>query len=238
MPTLATAIAPVVALVSQTNYQHYLDTLLHTRMGDNRGPAGAQHDLARSNIFNHFTSLGLQTQLDPFPYQEQTFYNVVGVLPGTTARSNEVYIASGHYDSVDNPGADDDASGVAGVMEAARVLSQYRFGATVIFIAFDLEEVDLVGSKSFATQHQSNSIGGVVSLDMIAHNSNAGNATAIYGKAEVINKGSNSSFGRRLDDIVPVTVKLVAFQVYPLHLLVRHSPPDWILSTIQATRHR
>ena len=181
MSKLAAAVAPVVALVSQTNYQRYLDTLLYTRLGDNRGPAGAQHDLARSNIFNHFTSLGLQTRLDPFPYQEQTFYNVVGVLPGTSARSNETYIVCGHYDSVDNPGADDDASGVAGVMEAARVLSQYRFGATVVFIAFDLEEVDLVGSKSYASQHQTNYIGGVVSLDMIAHNSNAGNAAAIYG---------------------------------------------------------
>ena len=181
LPKLASALAPVVALVNQTNYQRYLDTLLYTHMGDNRGPGGAQHDLARSNIFSHFTSLGLQTRLDPFPYQEQTFYNVVGVLPGTTARSNETYIVCGHYDSVDNPGADDDASGVAGVMEAARVLSQYRFGATVVFIAFDLEEVDLVGSKSYASQHQTDYIGGVVSLDMIAHNSNAGNATAIYG---------------------------------------------------------
>jgi hypothetical protein len=101
-------------------------------------------------------------------------YNVVAVLPGTTNREQRI-IVSGHYDSlnmtrapgepapnpgdppglardpnVDAPGVTDDASGTACVMELARVLSQYQFEKTLIFIAFAGEEQGLIGSTLYA----------------------------------------------------------------------------------------
>jgi hypothetical protein len=174
-------VAAVVNQVSQTNYQHYLDNVLYTRTGDDRGLEGAQHDMAQTNLFNLFVSFGLQTRLESFTYQDRTCYNVVGVLPGTTSRSNECYLVGAHYDSVNNPGADDNASGVAGVLEAARVLSQYQFGATLVFIAFDAEEVGLLGSKAYASNHLSDAIGGMISLDMISFNTLPENQAGIYG---------------------------------------------------------
>jgi len=84
--------------------------------------------------------------------------NVVAVQRGTTDPDRYILI-TGHYDSrvtdvlndtSDAPGADDDGSGVAAVLEAARVLSHYRFGATVVYAALAGEEQGLFGGKGLA----------------------------------------------------------------------------------------
>lgn len=172
----------VVNLVSSSSYRSYLDTQLYTHTGDNRGLGGAQHDPARANVFDHFTGVGLSASLAPFSYSGSTYYNVVGVQRGIT-RPNDVLIVGAHYDSAGTPGADDNASGVAGVMEAARVLAQFRFEATLVFAAFDREEQGLIGSTAFAAAHSGDHILGMVSLDMIAYNPGAANAASIYGRS-------------------------------------------------------
>ncbi|HEX6983598.1 MAG TPA: M28 family metallopeptidase [Balneolaceae bacterium] len=88
--------------------------------------------------------------------------NVVAVLPGTQLESKDrMYVVSGHYDSrvsdVMNdtayaPGANDDASGTAAVMELARVMSDYEFDATIVFMAVAGEEQGLLGSTHYAEQ--------------------------------------------------------------------------------------
>jgi acetylornithine deacetylase/succinyl-diaminopimelate desuccinylase-like protein len=94
--------------------------------------------------------------------QPTTITNVVATLRGTQPESsNRLYVVSGHYDSMctsptdaacDAPGANDDASGVAAVLEMARVMSKYSFDATVIFMAVAGEEQGLLGSTHFAEQ--------------------------------------------------------------------------------------
>jgi len=73
--------------------------------------------------------------------------------------ANRIIVVSGHYDSrasnaldatSDAPGADDDGSGTALVLELARVMSKYRFDATIVFIAFAGEEQGLYGSTAWA----------------------------------------------------------------------------------------
>jgi hypothetical protein len=88
--------------------------------------------------------------------------NVVATLRGTQPESaNRLYVVSGHYDSMctsptnaecDAPGANDDASGTAAVLEMARVMSKYEFEATIIFMAVAGEEQGLVGSTYFAEE--------------------------------------------------------------------------------------
>lgn len=84
--------------------------------------------------------------------------NVLGFQRGTTD-PNRYIIVSGHLDSrasdvmnatIDAPGAVDDASGVAVVLEAARVLSGHRFAATILYVAVSGEEQGLVGSAALA----------------------------------------------------------------------------------------
>ena len=102
-----------------------------------------------------------------------TSQNVIGTLTGTDAAQGIVYMG-GHYDSVAfAPGANDDASGVAATLEAARVLATngHRTKATLKFIAFGSEETGLNGSFEYvaANEAEVSSKGlGMVNLDMIA----------------------------------------------------------------------
>jgi acetylornithine deacetylase/succinyl-diaminopimelate desuccinylase-like protein len=86
--------------------------------------------------------------------------NVFATLRGTTD-PERIYVVSGHYDSMcqdpsdgkcDAPGANDDASGTAAVIEMARVMSKRKFDATIIFMAVAGEEQGLLGARHFAEQ--------------------------------------------------------------------------------------
>ena len=170
----------IVNQVSQATYSYYLDDVLYTHLGDNR-QWGPEHDLAQSNIYGEFESFGLDTNLHPFEYGGSTYYNVVGAHYGTV-RPDDIYILGAHYDSKNGPGADDNASGTAGIMEAARVLSQYEFEATLIFIGFDREEQDLAGSTAYAQDHSDDDILGMVEMDMISYNNSGSDMARIYGR--------------------------------------------------------
>lgn len=163
------SVQDIVNQVSQSQYTHYLsdNNFLYTHDGNNRG-FSQQHDLARTNIYNTLSGFGLSTTLDPFSYSSNTYYNVVATKVGAVT-PNSIYIIGAHYDSVSNPGANDNASGVAAVLEAARVLSQYQFKSTLVFIAFDREEQGLIGSSAYAAAHQSDNILGMLSMDSIAY---------------------------------------------------------------------
>ncbi|HET9825921.1 MAG TPA: M28 family metallopeptidase, partial [Chitinophagaceae bacterium] len=85
--------------------------------------------------------------------------NVVATLKGTDAADDRIFIISGHLDNMrtnvmdstgDAPGANDDASGTAAVLECARVMSKYSFPATIIFVAVSGEEQGLLGSTYMA----------------------------------------------------------------------------------------
>jgi hypothetical protein len=105
--------------------------------------------------------------------------NVVATLKGTQpASENRLYVVSGHYDSMctsptdancDAPGANDDASGTAAVLEMARVMSRYKFDATIIFMTVAGEEQGLLGSTYFAEQakQKNQDIQGMFTNDII-----------------------------------------------------------------------
>jgi Zn-dependent M28 family amino/carboxypeptidase len=88
-------------------------------------------------------------------------------------------IVDAHYDSVFNaPGADDNASGVAGVLEALEILKDYSFERSIKFIAFDLEEEGLKGSVDYATKAvaESEDIMGVINFEMIGYHTEQPNS--------------------------------------------------------------
>ncbi len=166
---LASAIGQTVASkVDVNSYKNILDNVLYTHLGMNKGISGAQHDPCRNNIVSTLQSYGLDVQLHPFTYNSVTYYNVVGTKTGTQF-PNSYYIVSGHFDTVNNPGADDDASGVAAMLEIARVLSQFDTAYTIKFIAWDREEQGKIGSTAYVNTHPGDIIRGMVQLDMIAH---------------------------------------------------------------------
>jgi Peptidase family M28 len=108
-----------------------------------------------------------------------TVTNVIATLHGAQPESaNRIYVVSGHLDSrvtdilnfqSDAPGADDDGSGVAAVLELARVMATHKFDATIKFVTFAGEEQGLFGSTFFANQAKlaSLNIAGMFSNDII-----------------------------------------------------------------------
>ncbi len=106
-----------------------------------------------------------------FQPKQQTFHGGVNIIwerPGTDADAG-VYLIGAHYDVVSqSPGADDNASGVVGVIELAHIFSQIATRSTLRFVLFDGEERGLLGSKYFVrTPSQTANVRGVFILEMI-----------------------------------------------------------------------
>ena len=118
--------------VSYSSYYDYLDLWLYTHTGDNKGPSGPELIPCRDNIATLMQSYGLDVTLEPFTYGGGTYHNVVGTKLGTLYPDQE-YVIGAHYDTVSNPGADDNASGVALVLECARIITQYDSDYTIRF---------------------------------------------------------------------------------------------------------
>src|SRR5688572_14943335 len=87
--------------------------------------------------------------------------NAMAILKGTDPNDDRIYLISGHLDSrvsdvlnrkSDAPGANDDGSGVAAVIECARIMSKHSFPSTIIFLAVSGEEQGLLGATYLANQ--------------------------------------------------------------------------------------
>jgi hypothetical protein len=140
----------------------------------NRYSGGDSVLAARDWIKARFVSYGI----DSVAFQQfDSLYgeNVIAVKPGVGHPDKHVIIG-GHYDSINldvaiAPGADDNASGTACVLECARVLGRYDFDYTIIFIAFCGEEQGLLGSEAYAARARANGddIVAMVNADMIGY---------------------------------------------------------------------
>jgi len=176
--TRADSIDTMVRAVDAKNVEHTVRTLVSfsTRstlsvQDDPKRGIGAARDWIKSEFEKVAATSGgrMTVELQSFTQEPGKFpriakptvvANVVATLRGTHA-PDRAYVVSGHYDSMcgsptdgacDAPGANDDASGVAAVLEAARVMAPHPLDATVVFMAVAGEEQGLAGSTYFAEQ--------------------------------------------------------------------------------------
>ena len=137
-----------------------------------------QGTLSEQYVFEYFKSLGLTAQYDPWTGQTRcpgrSGRNVVAEIAGKT-NPKRIYLITSHLDSTSPtptsaPGADDNASGTAAVMIAARIMRAYTFDYTLRFVTFTGEESGLCGSDAYAREARARNddIRGVLNLDMIA----------------------------------------------------------------------
>jgi hypothetical protein len=111
--------------------------------------------------------LGLQVRRQTIDDELYAPSNIIADLPGVS-HPEEIVLIAAHYDAF-YEGADDNSSGVAALLELARVLSRYRFERTVRFVGFDLEELGLVGSDRFVHAWSgSETLSAAVVLDCLA----------------------------------------------------------------------
>jgi len=139
------------------------------------------NNLAATYIYNTLKKFGLRTENHQYSAEGR---NVIATQPGIKDTS-KIYIVCGHYDSISSsekaPGADDNASGTAGVMEIARILSKKKLDYTVKYAFWDEEEIGLIGSNAYTkmVKDEQVKILGVLNLDMISYDSNNDSRTLI-----------------------------------------------------------
>ena len=131
--------------------------------------------LAASYLFDTYKSFGYSPEYQPFQYrargsaQTGPTANVIATLKGTVD-PELVYVVSSHYDSVAvGPGADDDSSGTAALLETARLLASHPQAATIVFASFTGEEAGLLGSREFVRRAVADKVNvvGALNNDMI-----------------------------------------------------------------------
>ena len=131
-PEAHKAISDIQSLVDEINPNAWLSDIV-TLSSWSRISGSSGNNLAKSFIENRFNVLNLQVSTQSFPVNGNTTNNIIGVQVGST-KPDDWYIVGAHMDSISSfdsppsaPGAVDNASGCAGVMELARVASEYFF---------------------------------------------------------------------------------------------------------------
>jgi aminopeptidase YwaD len=147
------------------------ETHLRALIGE-RHPVTAPAALRRAEAYlaEQFTRLGLDVSTHPFGALGSTYRNVIGtMLPQSPFPP---LIIAAHYDTVESsPGADDNASALAVLLEVARSLRGVPLARSVRFIAFCLEEEDLLGSLAYTSSLQATNeeICGAIVLECVGY---------------------------------------------------------------------
>ena len=163
----------IASQVSQENTTAIIQTLENF---GTRYSYTTQCDEAADWIYATMESSGIPVAFEEFEYGGRTLRNVVARIEGSVY-PDRVFVIGAHYDSTSEtptvyaPGADDNASGVAAVLEAVRILSAFELNNTVEFIAFGGEEQGRQGSQYNAAQadQAGKHILGMINLDMIGY---------------------------------------------------------------------
>lgn len=124
----------------------------------------------QSYIETELISYGYSIKKSPFSFQGMTYENVVASKSENSPGPK--FIIGAHFDAVPGTdGADDNASGIAALLEAARVLADTEEVKKIDFLAFNLEESGLTGSSAYARElsRQKKPLIGMISLEMIGY---------------------------------------------------------------------
>ncbi|MFJ7369837.1 M28 family peptidase [Lysinibacillus sp. NPDC098008] len=153
-----------------------------------RGHDNEEKELARKLIIDTFEQYGLTVTKQEFeaehldwdkidrgedePYSKYSAVNLIGTIaPNTAVKTNDILIIGAHYDGIRNiPAANDNASGVAVMLELVRLLHNVPTDTEIRFIAFDAEEDGLLGSMHYVSQlgADSDRVIGMLNFDMLA----------------------------------------------------------------------
>lgn len=161
-------LSEMFAQVNESHLRSYVQTI------QDFGPHPTQStalDALRDYLYDKFASMNISVSYDPWREKRISGENIVATLPGTTVTTTSVILCA-HYDSIAvSPGAEDDGSGVAAVLEIADIMHRYSFNTTVKFILFSGEEQGLLGSLSYARNASRNheTVLGVLALDKIGY---------------------------------------------------------------------
>ena len=159
----------------ETHLKQHVSTLSHT-IGERNYLFYAALEKTRLYISEQLKSFGYNVTLETYQIEGKDFSNIIAVKKGMSS-PDKVIIVGAHYDTVvGSPGADDNASGVAGLLELARLFSAREVDTTIKFIAFVNEEppfflTNTMGSRVYADAaiKRQEKIIAMLSLEMLGY---------------------------------------------------------------------
>ena len=166
--TYGSDIIDMIQAVNEDTLYSYLWTI--QRFGPH--PTGSYAcDEVKEFIYDELSNTGLKVKLHTWNTRKLSGVNIEATHPGAGSE-NGIVIVCAHYDSVEiSPGVDDDGSGVATVLSAAKIMSEYEFNCTVKFVFFSGEEQGLYGSQAYAKKvyEQNENLIGLINLDGVGY---------------------------------------------------------------------
>ncbi|MEI8027679.1 MAG: M28 family peptidase [Pseudomonadota bacterium] len=134
-----------------------------------RGSARGR-EAGQAYLKEEFSKLGLKVEEQCFSSGSYKGCNIIGILPGNT---DQVLVVSAHADSEKNAGADDDGSGISGLLAIAKSMKSSPWNMTIHFVGFDLEEKGLLGSKAYVKEQVSlkTPLKANINLEMLGYDS-------------------------------------------------------------------
>jgi len=160
--------ADIVELLQQLNESIILGYLENLTSFGPRVSGTEACDQAAYYLYDTFQDMGLAVRYHNYTDDYLSGSNIEATLYGSD--STNIFMICAHYDSVAaGPGADDDGSGVAAVLAAAKIMRNYDFHHTVRFVCFSGEEQGLIGSHHYVEDAYNNNepIVAVLNVDMI-----------------------------------------------------------------------
>lgn len=149
----------IAGQVSQDRLMRTVRELPEQRAANGRGIEQVGLRATEDLLMQRVRELGYEPELQPVPWAprsrsvappDEPWNNIVFELPGTE-KPEEVVLIGAHFDAVPgSPGADDNGTGVAGLLEIARLLKDHPRPRTIAFALYNLEEVGLVGARRHA----------------------------------------------------------------------------------------
>lgn len=161
------SVSNMVAQVSQDYMRPVLERLVAF---GNRDSRTANATNASEYIRSELASMGYVPTFQTFTFEGYSSRNVLATLPGSTTGGERVLVCA-HYDSVSvSPGADDNGSGTAAVLQVARIFAGHTATLPVDFVLFSAEENGLYGSAKHSTwaSQQGYTYRAVLNLDMVS----------------------------------------------------------------------
>jgi hypothetical protein len=157
-----------------------------------------KQDEVANYLFKKFQEYNISVELEEYHFKDKKWKNVIATINGKR-KPNDIFMGIAHFDSISKqpevsaPGADDNASGTAAVLEIGRILKNVSLDATVKLGIFSNEEQGRVGSKHFAkmAREKGLNIRGVINLDIIGFNNS-------YKGSEIKNRGGGIKLGLKM----------------------------------------
>lgn len=145
-------IAEFTAIVDRVSADSVLATLRHLESLGVKAPGTPALAATADWLQARYEALGYtDVRRQDYQWRGRTLQNVIATREGTVA-PDKLVVVTGHYDTIGGPGVNDNGSGTAVMLEAARVLRSIPTNLTVVFIHFSGEEVGLIGSRAYVSE--------------------------------------------------------------------------------------